>query len=101
MKGTEKQITWAETIKKTIIDTSNEAYDSFVENPQYDVNNPAHKDMSDIYKSWGVLAEKEDNAAFFINYFSRVESAAPLMQRIKAIRTAMIVNEMPKEWRYK
>ena len=101
MKGTEKQIAWAETIKKTILDTSNEAYDSFVKNPQYDANNPAHKNMSDSYKSWALLAEEEDNASFFINYFSGVDSAAPLMQRIKSIRTAMIVNEMPKEWRYK
>lgn len=101
MKGTEKQIAWATQIQKTVIDTANEVYNIMVNDSKYDKNNEQHVNMAEIYKSWSELAEKEENASFFIEYFSRINASDALMQRVRAIRTAIIVNPMPQEWRVK
>lgn len=99
MKGTEKQIAWAERIKKVIIDTANEAYSVMVNDQQFDSNNPAHVAMAETYKNWAELAEKEESASFFIDTFSRVNASEPLVKRIKSIRAAIVVSPTSKEWR--
>ena len=101
MKGSEKQIAWAEKIKKVIIDTSNEICSQLTSDPRFDPKNEQHVKMIGIYKSWAELAEKEESASFFIDTFSQVDANDSLMKRIQAIRVAITISPYAKgEWRY-
>lgn len=102
MKGSEKQIAWAEKIKKVIIDTSNEICNQLSNDPRFDPKNEQQIKMLNIYKKWAELSEKEERASFFIDTFSLINENDTLMKRIQTIRTGiMMCPYKPNEWKYK
>lgn len=101
MKGTEKQIAWAEKIKKVIINTSNEISNELLNDPKFDPNNEQHVKMINIYKSWAELAEKEEQASFFIDTFRLVDEKDPLLKRVKTIRAGIMLSphSSKRDWK--
>ncbi|WP_148873199.1 hypothetical protein [Serratia marcescens] len=93
MKGSEKQIAWAEEIKGIIIDTAKEAINGMLNDERFDSQNPKHVSAIEKYKNWIAESEKEDRSWFFIDNFKEVrDSNTTMSKRIKIIMVSIIVN---------
>ena len=72
MRGTEKQIAWAEEIQKIVIDTLTEMHDFFINDQQYDGNNPVHIQRALSFLNNIEAIKNEEYAGEIIEMFSRV-----------------------------
>lgn len=103
MKGKSlEQIQEAVKIRKKVIDSAKEVYDLVIKSPTFNPKIKEHVHMASIYKSWIVLAEKEEEASFFVNNFSNIPEEGSLQERVRAIQIAISLNISPtSEWKWK
>lgn len=103
MKGESlEQIQEAVKIRKKVIDSAKEVYDLVVKSPTFNPKIKEHAHMASIYKSWIVLAEKEEDASFFVNNFSNIPDEGSLQERVRAIQIAISLNISPtSEWKWR
>lgn len=104
MKGTEKQIKWAEDIKRVFIVTMNEMYWDFTYDLRFDENNPIHVEKAENFKHNVETIEKEEYAGDIIEMFANimVRKDELAVKRFKAIRAALTVtgNAHAKNYRF-
>lgn len=92
MKGTEKQIAWAEDIQKAAIETINTVMEQAKADPKYNPNDPMMAAMIEKWESRRSAIEACDYAGDLINLFSRVSPKNSAMENLKALKSAYKVN---------
>lgn len=95
MKGTEKQIAWANDIKKTVINTWSEMKTLLINDENFDANNPQHLLLAAKFDKNIDLLESLD-AYDIIDIFSTIDSNNTAQERYKNIIANLIVSANPK-----
>ena len=100
LKGTEKQIAWAEEIRETVISTMKEMHSAFVNDARFDANNAQHVAMAAKFEKQINLAETENRAWFFIETFGRtLRKSDDSAKRFQQIQAAIKVSVDTNEWK--
>lgn len=99
MRGTEKQIAWAQDIKEKIIKTLEESRDFFVTCKEYDPSNQEHVAMAESFTKNIQTLEKEEYAGDIIEMFSFVKSD-DFMEAYAEFRTALRLSGNPHKKNY-
>lgn len=89
MKGTEKQIKWAEDIKVKVITALTDCRNFFMTCKEYDSTNPEHIKVAENFTKNIDTLEKEEYAGDIIDMFSGVTATNPMQayqQFIAALR---------------
>lgn len=103
LKGTEKQVKWAEDIKEVFILTMNAMYWNFTDDPQFDENNETHMAKAESFKENVNTIEAEEYAGDIIEMFASIMDYKdePAIKRYKAIRAAAVVTGNARAKNYK
>lgn len=99
MRGTEKQIAWAQDIKKKIIKTLEESRNFFVNCKEYDPTNQEHVAMAESFEKNIQALEKEDYAGDIIDMFDFVKSD-DFMEAYAEFRTTLRLSGNPHTKNY-
>ena len=88
MRGTDKQIAWAEDIKAKVIDTMEQCRSFFISCAEYDETNPAHVAVAEKFAKNVQAIESEEYAGDIIEMFSGVR-ADDFMKAYSEFRSAL------------
>ena len=99
MKGTEKQIKWAENIKSKVTTALKDCRNLFVICEEYDATNPDHIKVAENFTRNVKVLENEEYAGDIIDIFSGV-TATDSMQAYKQFIAAIRLSGNPRKKNY-